>query len=113
MRRKYNTIPKLHIRKGDTVKVLSGDDRNKVGRVLEVYPLKQTALVEGINVVTKHQKPSQKNPEGQKVKTENPIRVSKLQVVDPKTGNGSRIGRTKTEKGWVRVTKDSGAQLES
>lgn len=112
MRRKHNTTPKLHIRKGDTVKVLSGDDRGKTGRVLEVYPRKQTALVEGINLVTKHLKPSQNNPEGQRQESELPIRVGKLQVVDPKTGEGSRIGRTKTEKGWVRVTKKSSTQLD-
>lgn len=113
MRRKKNTIPKLHIRKGDTVKVLSGDDRGKSGRVLEVYPSKQTALVEGINIVTKHKKPSQNNPEGSREQTELPIRVSKLQIVDPKTGEGTRIGRKKTDKGWVRVTVKSGSELES
>ncbi len=111
MRRTTNSIPKLHVRKGDTVKVLSGDDRNKTGRVLAVYPKKQTALVEGVNLVTKHLKPSQANPEGGRNEQEAPIRVAKLQIVDPKTGQGTRIGRTKTEKGWARVTKKSGTTL--
>jgi large subunit ribosomal protein L24 len=112
MRRKHNLIPKLHLKKGDNVKVLSGDDRGKTGRVLVVNPSKQTAIVEGINMMTKHAKPNQTNPNGERRTEEAPIRVAKLQVVDPKTGEGSRIGRTLSDKGWVRIAKKSGAKLD-
>jgi len=64
MERKFNSQQKLHIRKGDTVKILSGDDKNKTGKVLEILASKSRVLVEGINIITKHQKPSAGKPEG-------------------------------------------------
>ena len=102
------TPNKLHIKKGDTVRILSGRDRGKDGRVQVVMVKDQRAIVEGVNMVTKHQKPDQNNPQGQILETEAPIHVSKLMLIDPKSGEPTRIGRTKTEKGWVRVSKKSG-----
>lgn len=93
MERKNNKQPKLHIRKGDTVKVIAGNSRGKTGVVLEVVSAKNRAFVEGINVVTKHVKPSAQKPEGGIEKTEASIHVSNLMVVDPSNGEASRLGR--------------------
>lgn len=103
---------KLHIKKGDTVRVLSGKNRGQEGRVQVVIKKDQRAIVEGINMVTKHRKPDQNNPQGSIVEVEAPIHVSKLMVVDPKSGQPTRIGRQKTEKGWVRVSKKSGEIID-
>ena len=112
MRRSTNEIPKLHIKRGDEVKVLSGDDRGKTGRVLRVMPADRKAIVEGINLVTKHQKPTQKNPNGERIQREAPVHVAKLALIDPKTKKATRVGRTLTDKGWVRVAKKSGSTIE-
>ena len=107
MRRKYNKIPKLHIRKGDTVKVLSGNDKNKTGEVKRVNLKEGTAIVDGINMVTKHRKPDADNPNGSIVKLESPIRVSKLQVMVD--GESTRIGRKLNENGKLqRFSKKTG-----
>lgn len=110
MRRKHNKIPKLHIKKDDTVKVLSGSDKGKTGRVLEVYPKKGTALVEEVNIITKHIKPNQENPSGERRTMEAPVRVCKLQVIDPE-GNPTRIGRKRVDGKWVRYSKKTGKEL--
>ncbi len=101
---------KLHIRKGDTVRILSGADRGEEGKVLRMMPSKGRAIVEGINLVTKHQRPTQKNTEGGIIEQEAPIHISKLMLIDPKTKQPTRTGRIKNEsgKGWVRVSKKSG-----
>lgn len=99
---------KLHIKKGDTVRVLSGRDRGAEGRVLVVLPEDGKAIVEGVNMVSKHLRPSQKDPEGGIVKREAPIHVCKLMLVDPSTRKPTRVGRQKAEKGWVRYAKKSG-----
>ena len=108
MRKRKNKQVKLHIKKGDTVRVLSGRDRGREGRVQVVFPEKMRAIVESMNMVTKHRKPDQNNPKGSVVELEASIHVSNLMVVDPKSGEPTRIGRKKTEKGWVRVSKKSG-----
>ena len=100
---------KLHIKKGDTVKVLSGNSKGKTGAVLEVIPAKGRAIVEGINIVTKHTKPSAANPEGGINKVEASIDVSNLMLVDPKTGEATKVGRKLNEKGkLVRYSKKTG-----
>ncbi len=100
---------KLHIKKDDQVKVLSGRDRGAIGRVLRVIPKDGKAIVEGVNMVSKHKRPSQTNPEGGIVKQEAPIDACKLMLIDPSTKKPTRIGRKKTEDGgWVRVSKKSG-----
>lgn len=106
MLRTSNKIPKLHIKKGDTVKVLSGDDKGKTGKVVRVFLKKGKAIVEGVNMVTRHLKPSQNNPQGQILNTEAPLPVCKLQLVV--NGKPTRVGRKKTETGWVRVAKKTG-----
>lgn len=109
MERKYNKQPKLHIRKGDTVKVIAGDDKGKTGKVLEVWQQKNRAIVEGINVVTKHEKPSAGKPEGGIKKTEGSIHISNLMLVDPASGKPTRVGRKPNEKGKLqRYAKKTG-----
>ena len=93
MERAKNKQPKLHIRKGDTVKVISGNSKGKQGQVLEVDREKRRAFVEGVNIVTKHVKPSATNPEGGIEKTEASIHISNLMVVDSATGQATRTGR--------------------
>jgi large subunit ribosomal protein L24 len=109
MERKLNKQPKLHIRKGDMVKVLSGDDRNKEGKVLEVLVSKNRAIIEGINIITKHQKPSAGKPEGGIKKVEGSVHISNLMLIDPATGKPTRTGRKANEKGKLqRYSKKTG-----
>lgn|SRR5690606_4151466 len=109
MERKYNKQPKLHIRKGDTVKVIAGNDKGKTGKVLEVLLQKNRAIVEGINIITKHEKPSAGKPEGGIKKTEAAIHVSNLMLIDPASGNPTRVGRKLNDKGKLqRYSKKTG-----
>ena len=109
MERKFNKQPKLHIKTGDTVKVLSGDDKGKTGKVLSVNLQKRRAIVEGLNMVTKHVKPTAANPQGGIEKKEASMHVSNLMLVDPKTGEATRIGRKLGENGkLVRYSKKTG-----
>jgi large subunit ribosomal protein L24 len=109
MERRKNQQPKLHIRKGDTVKVLAGDDKGKQGKVLEVNPEKRRALVEGINIMTKHTKPSAGKPEGGINKVESFIHISNLMLVDPASGHATRVGRKLNDKGKLqRYSKKTG-----
>ena len=102
-------MKKLHIRKGDTVKVIAGNSKGKTGVVLEVVPAKSKAVVEGINVVTKHVKPSATNPEGGIKKTEAAVHVSNLMLVDPATGEPTRTGRKLDSNGKLqRYSKKTG-----
>ena len=106
-------MSKLHIKKGDTVYVNAGEDEGKTGRVLSVQVSKQRAIVEGINLVSKHTKPNAKNPQGGILKQEAPIHISNLNPVDPKTGKPTRIGRVRNEEGkLVRISKISGEEIK-
>ncbi|MDE7412432.1 MAG: 50S ribosomal protein L24 [Muribaculaceae bacterium] len=106
-------MAKLHIKKGDTVYVNAGDDKGKTGRVLEVQVDKRRAIVEGVNIVSKSTKPNAKYPQGGIVKIEAPVHISNLNVVDPKTGKPTRIGRRKNEAGKsVRYSKKSGEEIK-
>ena len=100
-------MSKLHIKKGDTVYVLAGEDRGKTGRVLSVEPAKARAIVEGINMVTKATKPSAQHPQGGLVKKEAPIHISNLNLVDPKTGKPTRISLRREEGKTNRKSKKS------
>jgi large subunit ribosomal protein L24 len=93
---------KFHIKKGDTVVVISGNNKGGRGTVLDVLRAKERAIVEGVNLVTKHVKPSAKNPEGGIEKVEAGIHVSNLAVVDPKSGERTRIGRKAGENGKLK-----------
>ncbi len=116
MPRKFNKQKKLHVKKGDEVKILTGKDIGKTGRVLMVLPEKERVLVEGINMKTHHDKPTQDNPQGGRLKREGAIHVSNVMVIDPTTNEASRIGRKRIEEDgrgrWVRYAKTSGEILD-
>lgn len=106
-------MSKLHIKKGDTVYVNAGNDKGKTGRVLRVLVSKNRAVVEGLNMVSKSAKPSAKHPQGGIIKMEAPIHVSNLNLLDPKSGKPTRVGRRKNEEGkTVRYSKKSGAEIK-
>lgn len=103
----------MHVKKGDTVIVIAGKDKGKKGRVLASYPKKDRVLVEGINLVKKHTRPSQSNPQGGIVTQEAPIHVSNVSLIDPKSGKPTRIGYTVLDNGTkVRVAKKSGEVID-
>lgn len=93
---------KFHVKKDDLVKVLSGNSKGKQGKITEMMPDKQKAVVEGINVVTKHLKPTAQNPNGSIEKKEAPIHISNLQVIDPSNGLPTRTGRKLNKDGKLQ-----------
>jgi large subunit ribosomal protein L24 len=105
---------KLHIRKGDTVLMITGNSRGKKGRILEVFRNKNKALVEGINMVTKHLKPSATHPNGGIEKREAPVHISNLKLVESSTGEATRIGRKQNSEGKLeRYSKKSGEFIKN
>ena len=106
-------MAKLHIKKGDMVYVNAGNDKGKTGKVLAVDTENNRAIVEGVNMVSKHTKPNSKNPQGGIVKKEAGIHISNLQVVDPVTGGATKIGRRQGANGkLVRYAKKSGEEIK-
>jgi len=97
------------VRKGDRVKVVSGEDRGKVGKILQVFPEKDRVLVEGVNIVTKHQRPTQAVREPGIVKREAPLHVSNVKVVCPECSVPSRLGVVTADKQKLRRCKQCGA----
>ncbi len=106
--------PKFNIKKGDSVIVISGDDKDlkKPRTVLEVIVEKQKVLVEGVNIMTKHTKPSAQNTQGGIIKVEAPIAISNVMLWDAKAGAGSKIKRERTNGKIVRVFKKSGEAVK-
>lgn len=105
------TAPKLKIQKGDEVVVLTGKDKGTKGEVLKVFPTDSRVLVQGVNMVTKHNKPSQFSAGGIE-KKELPIHVSNVALADPKTGEATRVGYTTLKDGKkVRVARKSGETI--
>jgi large subunit ribosomal protein L24 len=102
----------MHVKKGDKVQVISGKDKGKQGVILEAYPKKDRVLVEGVNVVKKHSKPSQANPQGGIISKEAPIHVSNVMPLDPKSGTPTRVGFKVEDGKKVRVAKKSGELLD-
>jgi large subunit ribosomal protein L24 len=103
---------KLHVRTGDTVEVVSGVDAGKRGRILRVFPKSGRALVEGVNFIKRHTRPSQRNQQGGIVEKEGPVHVSKLMAIDPQTEERTRIRRKQLEDGThVRLAAKSGEQI--
>ena len=98
---------KLKIKSGDNVRVIAGDNKGSEGKVRSVDRKKNKAIVEGINVVSKHEKPSAKNPQGGIVKKEAPIHISNLSLIDPKSGETTRAGYEIRDGKKVRVSKKS------
>ena len=102
----------MHVKTGDKVMVITGKDKGKTGVILASFPKKDRVLVEGVNIVKKHSKPSQMNPQGGIINQEAPIHVSNVMPIDPKTGEPTRVG-VKVENGnKVRYAKKSGEVLD-
>ena len=105
-------MAKLHIKKNDTVIVLSGEDKGKTGKVLKVLVEKNRAIVEGVNMVSKSTKPSAKNPQGGIVKPEAAIHLSTLSLIDPKSGKPTRVSIKHEGKNVIRIAKKSGEEIK-
>lgn len=106
--------PKFNIRKGDSIVVIAGDDkdRNSPKKVLAVYPQKSRVLVEGVNMITKHLKPNAQNPQGGIVQQEAPIHISNVMLWDAKAKTPVRIKRERQEGKFVRISKKSGEEIK-
>ena len=108
---------KLHVKKGDQVRVIAGNDKGTEGRVLRVYPAQERVLVEGVNVRIRHTKANATYPEGGRIEQERPIHVSNVLPVDS-DGNATRVGRKRVEDAetgrgqWVRYAKTTGEELD-
>lgn len=105
-------MAKFHIKTGDNVQVIAGNAKGQTGRVIRMIPKQNRVVVEGVNMVSKHQKPSAANPQGGIVKMEAPIHISNLLLVDPKTGEPTRVGRKLVDGKIVRYAKKSGEVIK-
>ena len=107
-------MPGVRIRKNDTVEVISGKDKGKRGRVIEVLPKVERVRVEGVNKIKRHTKPNpQKNVKGGIVERENPLHISNVALIDPKSDKPTRVGiKTMPNGSPVRVSKRSGLPLD-
>lgn len=104
---------KLHVKKDDTVIVITGKDKGKKGRIIAAYPRLNRVLVEGVNMVKKHSKPTQQNPQGGIIEQEAAIHVSNVMLIDPKSGKPTRVGYKVLENGEkVRIAKKSGEVID-
>ena len=104
----------MKIKKGDTVQIITGKDKGKTGRIIKVHTEKQRVVVEGLNMVSKHQRPTQENPSGGYVDREAPLHISNLMLIDPKSGEATKVGRKRDEKSGklVRFAKNTGEVLK-
>ena len=105
---KSNKRFKLHIKKGDRVKVIAGASKGSEGEVMEVQPKKYRAIVDGVNLAKKHMKPTQDNPGGIN-EVAMPIHISNLMLIDPSSGEPTRVGRKVVDGKLVRYSKKSGS----
>ena len=107
-------MSKLHIKKGDTVKVIAGNSKGQEGKVVEMHISNNRALIEGVNMVSKHTKPNAASPQGGIVKQEAAIHISNLMLIDPKSGEATRIGRKIDEKSrkLTRYSKKTGEVIK-
>jgi large subunit ribosomal protein L24 len=104
---------KLHVKKDDNVIVITGKDKGKKGRVIAAYPRQNRVLIEGVNMVKKHTRPSQTNPQGGIIEQEAAIHVSNVMHIDPKSGKPTRIGYKVLDSGKkVRIAKKSGEVID-
>jgi large subunit ribosomal protein L24 len=117
MQRTHNKQNKLHVKKGDRVRVIAGNFKGTDGRVLRVFPSRERVIIEGVNVRIRHTKPNKTNPQGGRIEREMPIHVSNVLPLD-NSGNPTRVGRKRIEdpetgRGrWVRFAKTTGQELD-
>ena len=102
----------MHVKKGDKVKVITGKDKGKEGVILAAFPKQDRVLVEGVNIVKKHTKPNQENPQGGIMSVEAAIHVSNVMLIDPKSGEPTRVGYKIEDGKKVRVAKKSGVVID-
>jgi len=118
MPRTANKRKKLNVKRGDQVMVIAGNDKGVEGRVLAVFPERDRVLVEGVNLRTHHDKPNQENQQGGRVKREAPIHISNVMIMDPTSGEPTRVGRMRIEADgknparWVRYAKSSNEVID-
>ena len=105
-------MKKIHIKKGDTVYVNAGNDKGKTGKVLSIDTAKDRAVVEGVNMVSKHTKPNSKNPQGGIVKQEAGIHISNLNLIDPASQKPTRVGYKMDGDKKIRYAKKSGEEIK-
>lgn len=107
-------MAKIKIRKNDIVLVTSGNSKGEKGKVIRVYPKENKAMVEGVNMISKHTKPNAANPQGGIIKQESKIHISNLVLVDPQSGKPTKIGRRKDEKTGklIRFAKITGEAIK-
>lgn len=105
-------MAKLHVKKGDRVQVITGKDKGKQGVILAAYPSRERVVVEGVNIVKKHSKPSQAAPQGGIIEQEAPIHVSNVMLLDPKTNEPTRVGHKIVDGKKVRVSKKTGEIID-
>ena len=101
----------LHVKKGDTVEIISGDHKGATGKVLRVLPKEHRVVVQGHNLVKKHVRPSRKNPQGGRINVEQPIHISNVLPVSPKTSKGSRVHYQIDEQGGKRRVTSDGSEI--
>jgi len=99
------------IRKNDTVKVISGDDRGKRGRVLRIMPVEGRLLVEGVNYIWRHVRPSQKNPQGGRVQKESPVSLSNVMLVCPECNDGRKVKLDGARRAKIRLCVKCGHEI--
>jgi len=106
-------MPKLSVKKGDTVLVIAGKDNGKKGKIIQALPKENKVVVEGVNVVKRHTRPSQKLPQGGIVEKEAPIHASNVMVICPSCGKPTRVGKRFLADGnKIRVCKKCGESLD-
>ncbi len=111
---KKNKPTKLHVRRGDTVKVIAGDEKGKEAKILKILVSENKAILEGLNMVKRHLKPTATKPQGSIVEKEAPIHISNLQVVDPKSGKSTKVGRKlDSNNKLVRYSKKTGEVIKN
>jgi large subunit ribosomal protein L24 len=116
MPRTKNLQKKLHIKKGDVVRVIAGNDRGKQGKILRVFPAKERVIVEGVNIRIRHTRPNQLYPQGGRIEREMPIHISNVMPLDS-DGTPTRVGRKwidapETGGRWVRYAKTTGEEMD-
>ena len=101
----------LHVKKGDMVEIITGDNKGATGRVMKVLLKKQRVVVEGLNLVYKHVRPSQRNPQGGRIRVEQPMHISNVLPVNPKSSKGSRVSFKCDEDGSKKRVAVDGSEI--